>query len=110
MVTDNELFNRANTKPVWRDADTVIDPISGKPIRIQGVDTRETTKVNLDTGEYSSGQTGGQEAFDASVKLADLYGLNSVYDSGQTDATRVRNVGDLYNPCLLYTSPSPRDS
>lgn len=77
------------------DGDTVNDSKTGQNIRIQGVDTLETSKVK--NGLFEQGDLGGDAAANVVASLTKKHGFNKPVYSGEVDSTGSRQVGDLVN-------------
>jgi len=77
------------------DGDTIFNSKTGKSIRLDGIDTRETAKF-IKEKPYSESEIGADSATSYIASLANEYGFNREVYSGEKGYYD-RDLGDLYN-------------
>ena len=91
------------------DADTLRDK-DGNLLRLQGYDAPEIAGFKGKDGQWKAGTAGPYEGTRAITNLIRSGGFDNVIKTGNRDPNG-REIIRLENSrCLLYTSPSPRDS
>ena len=91
---------------------TLIDPELLSDVSIRQTFTNEGRHLSLSLGEAGNGglaENGkAEEAADLADQGIDIPDIGEMRSSGKFDQTRTSDT--RRNDCLLYTSPSPRDS
>jgi hypothetical protein len=96
---NDEIFDgEQELRPIFKDGDTTYNPITGQGERIRGIDTRETGKVDIESGSYVSGEVGAQEQADLLQSITKENNLTERVQYEQSDATGTRTVIDWRNP------------
>ena len=116
-------------KYTFIDADTLRDPDrkddNGDPItyRLQGYDAPEISSFSEKGKQYKTATAGASTATSEITRHAEGQGYTTLVPTGKFDPNG-REIVELHDktgrnftteihqthPCLLYTSPSPRDS
>ena len=114
MSALERLAQAGNTNSVGQytfiDADTIRDPDSDKTYRLQGYGAPEIAGFSRTGEQYKEATRGASTATAEITKLAEDQGYTTLVPTGKFDPNG-REIVELHDKtCLLYTSPSPRDS
>jgi len=90
-------------RPIFKDGDTTYNPVTKQGERIRGIDTRETGKIDIVSGQYNPGEVGAQEQADLLQLLSKENGLTERVQYEEQDATGSRTVVDWRNPTTGQT-------
>ena len=81
---------------------------SGNVNVVEAVDLRRTYRITTGTVRRRSRDVEAVRGVSFSIRQGELFGLLGPNGAGKS--TLINILAGLVNNCLLYTSPSPRDS